>query len=116
MKRWYRVNHINTEQGLWYDFKGDFTGLIHNDYSFCSNSSLKMDFDPELVGYISAVESLDDLFKWFNKEDIAKLQDYGFFIHVYESEDSKFYEFYNHTVIKQETAKLLGRFIMPSLN
>ena len=29
-KTFYRVANTETEQGLWYDFKGQFTGLIHS--------------------------------------------------------------------------------------
>lgn len=28
-KVFYRVANTENEQGLWYDFKGKFTGLIH---------------------------------------------------------------------------------------
>ncbi len=36
----FRVSHENTEQGLWYDFDGHFTGLIHSRFSFCQNHEL----------------------------------------------------------------------------
>lgn len=112
MKIWYRVNNINSQQGLWYTFNGEFTGLTHNEYSFCSNSQLKMDFDPELVGYISAVETLEDLFKWFTKEDILKLQEHGYRIHAYECNQFKFYDRFQHPVINQETAKLKAMYVI----
>lgn len=108
MAKFYRVNHLETQQGLWYDFKGEFTGLIHNEFDFCLNNKLKMDFDPELVGWLSATDSLEALYNWFPKDDIIKLQNHKWFIHVYETEDVKFYERFQHQVIKQDTAKLLG--------
>jgi hypothetical protein len=108
MAKFYRVNHLETQQGLWYDFKGEFTGLIHNEFDFCLNNKLKMDFDPELVGWLSATDSLEALYNWFPKDDIIKLQNHLWFIHVYETEDVKFYERFQHQVIKQDTAKLLG--------
>jgi hypothetical protein len=61
MKTFYRVCNPKTEQGLWYDFKGKFTGLIHDEFNFCSNSSLAMPFDEELIGWLSATDSLDEL-------------------------------------------------------
>ncbi|MAX51477.1 MAG: hypothetical protein CMH22_05815 [Methylophaga sp.] len=103
----YRVNNIDTQQGLWYDFKGEFTGLIHNKFNFCKNRDLKMDFDPELVGYISAVDNLEDLYNWFPKEDIYELQKHGFYIHKYQTEDFKFYERFQHTVINQQKSELI---------
>jgi hypothetical protein len=50
-----------------------------------------MDFDEEIVGWLSAVENLEDLWVWFSKEDIRKLQEYGWFIYEYQVKDYKFY-------------------------
>lgn len=59
--KFYRVCHKETLQGLWYDYKGQFTGLIHNDFNFCANKDLEMDFDPEIVGWLSATDTLENL-------------------------------------------------------
>jgi hypothetical protein len=107
MKRFYRVSNTKTHQGLWYDFSGNFTGHIHSSFNFCQNSSLAMDFDESIVGYLSATPELDSLFNWFTKEEIAKLQQWGYYIHVYESDDYWFYEKFQHFVIKQDTAILV---------
>lgn len=72
-KVFYRVCNHDTNQGLWYDYEGNFTGLIHDKFSWCQNSDLKMDYDSELCGYLSAVTSITDLFKWFSKEDITNV-------------------------------------------
>lgn len=45
MTTFYRVCNLETYQGLWYDYKGNFTGLIHNEFNFCANSELKMVWD-----------------------------------------------------------------------
>ena len=60
----YRVCHVKTLQGLWYDYNGDFTGFIHDRFNFCKNNELKMDFDEEIVGWLSATDSLEKLFNW----------------------------------------------------
>jgi len=73
MKTFYRVSNTDTQQGLWYNFSGEFTGLIHNKFDFCLHKELKMDFDEELVGYLSATDSLETLWQWFPKDDIIKL-------------------------------------------
>ena len=106
-KKYYRVCNINTYQGLWYDYQGTFTGLIHNDFNFCSNSELKMDFDEEIVGWLSATDSIEELYKWFPKEDILKLQEYGWYIHEFEADEVKFYERFQHQVIKQSSSKFI---------
>ena len=109
MRRFFRVNHYRTGQGLWYGWAGDFTGLIHNRFGFCKNTSLAMDFDPELVGWLSAAQSLEELDFWFNEEDISRLKRYGWYVHEYEvaEEDCRFYEKFNHWVIRQGAEKLI---------
>lgn len=109
MKKFYRVSNTETGQGLWYKLNGEFTGLIHDKFNFCTNNELKMDFDEEIVGYLSAVEDLEDLWKWFSKEDVKRLQEHGFYIHEYEVVDFKFYEKFQHDVINQETSILTKR-------
>jgi len=99
-------------QGLWYDFKGTHTGLIHNEFNFCLNKDLKMDFDPELKGYLSATDSLETLYNWFTKEDIINLQKHNYFIHVFESDDYKFYDRFQHLVINQSKSKLIDKIVL----
>ena len=106
-KRYYRVCNKKTLQGLWYDYNGSYTGLIHEGFAFCTNNKLEMGFDPEIVGWLSATDSLDSLWNWFTKEDITKLQKYGWYIHEFEAEDVKFYERFQHLIINQDTSKLL---------
>lgn len=105
--KYYRVCNKETLQGLWYDYKGQFTGLIHEEFAFCTNNQLEMDFDPEIVGWLSATDSLETLYNWFTKDDIYHLQKWGWFIHEFEAVDVKFYERFQHQVINQETSKVL---------
>jgi len=104
---YFRVCHRETLQGLWYSFDGRFTGLIHEDFSFCQNKDLKMDFDPSIVGWLSATDSLENLWRWFSKEDIKRLQEHGWFIHEFSAKEVKFYERFQHLVIKQSNSKVL---------
>jgi hypothetical protein len=66
-----------------------------------------MDFDNELVGWLSAADSLDALWNWFSKDDIYQLQKYGWYIHVYETTDYRFYERFQHYIINQNNIKLV---------
>lgn len=111
-KRFYRVCNPESEQGLWYNFKGNFTGLIHDKFSFCRSTSLEMPFDEELIGYLSATDSLLRLMDWFNVEEIRKLQEFGWYIHVYETDDYKFYERFQHPVISQTNSKIISKIIL----
>lgn len=108
----YRLANTNTCQGLWYDFKGKFTGHIHGKFNFCKNSELLMEFDEELIGFLSATKSLDDIFHWFSVEDILKLQKHNYFIHQYESDNYKFYDRFQHWVIHQETVVFKHQIIL----
>lgn len=103
-KLFYRIGHKETQQGLWYDSKGNFTGLIHTEFNFCMNAKLQMPFDAEIVGWLSATDSLKDLFNWFSKDDIKKLENYGFYITVYEAKKVK--QHGNHLVICQKTSRV----------
>jgi hydroxymethylpyrimidine pyrophosphatase-like HAD family hydrolase len=109
LKTFYRVCNENTEQGLWYGYEGNFTGLLHEEFSFCKNKELEMDFDQELIGWLSATDNLEDLFKWFTKDDISNLRQYGWHIYKYEASDYKFYDRFQHYVINQETSKRVNR-------
>lgn len=115
-KKFYRVCHKQTFQGLWYDYEGNFTGLIHDDFNFCENSELKMDYDPEIVGWLSAVETIDDLFRWFTKDDIQKLEEYGWFIHEFDAIDFKLYEPFQHIIINQNTSNVIRVIAINDLN
>ena len=103
---YYRVANVRTQQGLWYDFNGNFTGLIHKRYSFCKNYNLPMPYNPELVGWLSATETLEDLFFWFTKEDILELEKSGYRITVYESKNVKQHQ--NHWLLKKEESRIVG--------
>lgn len=109
MKTFYRVCNPESGQGLWYRSDGTFAGLIHDEFNFCSNSELKMDYDPEIVGWLSAVENLDDLWAWFTKEDILKLQEFGWYIHEYEVLEYRFYDRFQHPIICQSTSKVVRK-------
>lgn len=101
-KEFYRVANTATNQGLWYDADGTFTGLIHNEFKFCTNNELQMPFDKDIVGWLSATEKLEELWFWFTKEDIEQLERHGWFITIYEAEKYRFHN--NHWVICQETS------------
>lgn len=111
-KIFYRVSNIETSQGLWYDPNGNFTGLIHTKFDFCENNKLRMDFDESIVGYLSTVQELNDLYRWFSKEDILRLQEFNYFIHEYETKDFRFYDRFQHWLINQENSVLTKRIIL----
>lgn len=111
-KTFYRVCNELSQRGLWYHYNGVFSGLIHGEFNFCSNSELKMDYDEELVGWLSATSNLEDLYNWFTKEDILRLQKEGWFIHKYETNDYKFYDKFQHYVINQYTSKVVEKIVL----
>jgi len=112
MKHFYRVCNPGSQQGLWYDYEGKFIGLIHDEFSFCSNSELEMPYDNELIGWLSATDSLESLWNWFTEEDIKQLQNHGWYIHKYEVSAYKFYDKFQHYVICQNTSKVVDKIIL----
>lgn len=111
-KTFYRVANRHSGQGLWYDNTGDFTGLIHDKFNFCKNKDLSMAFDSELVGWLSATDSLETLYQWFTEEDIKKLQKHDWYIAVYETDDYKFYDKFQHYVVNQNNIKFLEYIVL----
>ena len=99
----YSLVNVEYELGLWYDFIGNFTWLIHDKFDFCTNSELPMPYNPDVVGWLSSVDKLSDLFAWFTKEDIKQLEEFGYGIGIYEATEYKVHE--NHWVIKQDSSK-----------
>jgi len=105
-KTFFRVGDISTGQGVWYDNKGHFTGLIHDKFSFCMNKDLKMPYDEKIIGYISVVDSLENLYNWFSKEDLELLKNYNYGILEYKATDYKRHD--NHYIINAKTSKLIS--------
>jgi len=105
MRLFYRVG-VDTAEGLWYTPEGEYTGKIHDEFSWLKASELKMPYDKEVVGYLSVADSIEDLYKWFDKEEIIRLQKLGFKVYEYEATDWKFYEPYQHNLINQKTSKI----------
>ena len=64
-----------------------------------------MPYNEQIVGWLSATETLEELFVWFTKEDIKLLEPYGFTISEYEATDYKRHE--NHWLIKQDNSVLI---------
>ncbi|MDB5268035.1 MAG: Phi17:2 [Hymenobacter sp.] len=108
MNTFYRIANPTTNNGLWYDMQGGFTGLIHGRYDFCAASELYMPFDPELTGFLSAADSLEHLLTWFPMADIQRLQAEGYRVQVYEAADFKHYAPFQHNVINQQTSRLVS--------
>lgn len=109
-KLFFRVSNIDTQQGLWYNWDGEYTGLIHNTFDFCKNKDLPMPFDRELVGWLSATENLKQLWHWFPKDDIKNLQEHGWALCAYFSSNWKPYK--NHVVIDQKTSVPVIKFVI----
>lgn len=105
MKTFYRVGNIENNQGLWYDMQGNFTGLIHGKFDFCKNNNLQMPFESECVGYLSAVDDLNDLENWLSKEDMKQLEPFGYRVLEYVSDNYKFHK--GHWLINKEKSKLI---------
>lgn len=114
MKTFYRIANTDTNQGLWYNIDGAFTGLIHNQFDFCALHQLPMPFDKNISGYLSATETLDELFDWFPVDDIIRLSEHGYLATVYKAVDYKFYN--NHWLINQSSSIITNRISIPSTN
>ena len=113
-RTFYRVGNLETNAGLWYDMEGNFTGLIHDRFAFCKNSTLPMPFDENVRGYLSAVETLDELWAWFTQEDVERLAEYGYRVQEYRSADYKLHN--GHWLISQTDSVLQRILLMEGLS
>jgi len=101
VKTFYRVGNIKTLQGLWYDKRGEFTGLIHR-YPSCKSSKLPMPYDDEITGFLSATQTIAELKEWFPVCDMAELYKFGYVVLKYNASNYKKYK--NHWLINQKTS------------
>lgn len=108
-KTFYRVCNLESKQGLWYNYDGDFTGLIHGEFNFCKNNKLQMPFDEDIKGWLSTTSTLDQLWAWFAERDVKELQKRGWFIHEYKAANWRYYEKFGHYLICQNTSRLVRK-------
>ena len=109
----YRVGHVSNQQGLWYSPNGEFVGLIHKQFNFCLNNQLQMPYEPEIVGWLSATQTIDELLAWFPIEDIQRLETRCFSIMKYMAVEFK--QHANHWVINQQNSILLENIYCDSI-
>lgn len=76
-KFFYRIGHSDSGNGLWYDRDGNWTGLAIDKYQLQSNQ-IPMGFDKNIQGWISVTDSVDDLYKWFTREEMGVLANHGY--------------------------------------
>lgn len=112
-KLFYRVEGIDGHAGLWYDRDGTFTNRIKTIEPACINCDLPMPYDDQVLGYVSAVDDLADLYAWFSKEDLQAMLKYGFVLKIFESTDYKYY--HNHWLIKIDSPVLYVTTSMESI-
>ena len=91
-KVFYRVEGADGHKGLWYDKDGQFSNRISKVYPPCKNGELPMPYDEKVIGYLSCVEKLEDLYYWFSEEDLISMKEYSFILKKFESTDYKFYD------------------------
>lgn len=108
-KIFYRVENPKTQNGLWYDIEGNFTGIIHgNEFNMLQNHKLTMPFNKYIQGWLSCVEKIEEIEAWFNKEDMKILRPKGYMLSEYESTDFKKVD--GHWIMKRETSKRIRLF------
>jgi len=100
-KLFYRVGTLDN-RGLWYDKDGTYSGRMSKEFSFCKNANLPMPFNPELVGFLSVTDTLEQLTEWLPVIDAEKLRYHGFQVYEFEATNYRAYE--NHYLICQKTS------------
>lgn len=106
-KTFYRLAQQKTENGFWYNYDGEKVNIIESVYNNLKCSELFMDFDSEMVGYLAATDSLDNLFIWFSEKEIIELQKNGWCIYVYETDIYKKHSRQNHYLIEKNKNNII---------
>lgn len=92
LKQVFRIANLDPNRGLWYSPGGNFTGEIHNEFSFCRSSALKMPYNEELASdWRSATGTALELLHWFNLEELKQLEKHNFFVAIYLASEVKEY-------------------------
>lgn len=72
----------NLGNGLWYDSKGNYTGIIKSDFVKAQSADLPMHVDPvfrhENGVWISCTDSIENLKNWFSASDLKQLVEKDF--------------------------------------
>lgn len=101
----YRLEAIESNNGLWYNSSGNYVFGI-NDAPNCSTKELPMGYDErykqEGKDWFSSCSKIEDLTKWFSIENVVWLLDNGYVFTKYLAVDYHEYEF--ETVFLKETA------------
>lgn len=112
MKIFYRVQQNDTTKGLWYDRDGTFNGRIEDDFSWLRASSLPMEPNVETAGgWLSATDSIETLFDWFNPVELKRLQSNNIYTYAYHATAFKWYDPYQHHLIRDDSP-VIGRFMV----
>lgn len=77
MQTLYRVANKQTEEGLWYQKDGTYSGLITRvEGALCQH--VPMAFDPSIRGFLSACDNTSDMSNWFSLVDLKNLYSRGY--------------------------------------
>ena len=102
----FRIEIPDSEQGLWYTKQRVYQPVVHQYQLKCAE--LPMEYDPETyqadgLDWYSGCDSLEDLTKWFSKEEMKTLVKAGFKINVYRTDIVR--QHYGHVLFAKEHVK-----------
>jgi hypothetical protein len=108
-KSFYRVGSVLKGTGLWYDDSGKLINLAKTQFNLKSGD-LPMGYDPNIVGYLSVTDTLDNLLQWFTLDEMITLKDAGYKLMCFDVDvnSAKLYTVpltdVQHWIIPQETS------------
>lgn len=106
-KTFFRIHHPDN-LGLWYNKDGVFTRELDKYSLSCAN--LEMDKNDDCAGgFLSCTDTLDNLFNWFTREEIQRLEEAGYRACVFKAQEHKFHDKYKHFLFKEEGSILVAQ-------
>ena len=98
----YRLENLESNQGLWYTTDGVFNPFIMK-LTAAKSRDLPMGFDPmysEGGAWISACDSIPDMRNWFSRRDLDELGAAGY--HLYEHDVHEYRQVPGHAIFLRE--------------
>ena len=109
----YRMEQIDSPQGLWYTTEKLLKPIV-GDLGL-RVSSLAMDFDPEYardgIAWFSGCSSVAQLDEWFNTQEREVLRQQGFSLVQYDTEFARDYA--GHVIFSKDEKHVRSKLALP---
>lgn len=103
MQKVYRIENLNSDDGLWYNRSGERTDFIINEIDNAKSRDIPMGYNPNIVGgWLSAAETVAAMGDWLSLKDALEFESKGY--QFFEVQVPEYRHEYGHVVFQRENA------------